>query len=49
MIHKAKIGYYALQRERIPFGWAVSGPWAHCVMDDFGTLVFTGGASGRHH
>lgn len=41
MICKATIGYYALQRERIPFGWSVVGPWAHFVMDDFGTLVFT--------
>lgn len=41
-MRSAPIGYWYWHMQRIPFGWRQIGPEAHCVMDDFGSLVFVG-------
>lgn len=42
MMRRAPIGYWYWHMQRGPFGWRQIGPEAHCVVDDFGSLVFTG-------
>ena len=42
VIRRAPIGCWYWHMQRIPFGWRQIGPEAHCVMDDFGALVFVG-------
>ncbi len=42
MIRRAHIGYWYWHMQRIPFGWRQIGPEAHCIMDDFGSLIFVG-------
>lgn len=44
MMRRAPIGYWYWHMQPCPFGWRQIGPEVHCVMDDFGSLVFSGGS-----
>lgn len=40
IIRREAIGYWYWHLRPAPFGWRQVGPWARCVMDDFGMLIF---------